>query len=725
MDRDNVSDEDIDLKNENAWIRTVTDPREGISLSEDAYRCAVVAGYKKGQAGALLNIGWGNCYVAQYEAALIAFLDALDVFAAAGDRRGETFALLAIGVVHHTIGQLPTARRHYEKSLGIAREIGDRDREAVAINSVGEALFTAGEITGALDAFESAIGTGSSDNAEFRVSVMINRATALHRLERSVEAERELERALAAARKLGNRVGEARCLVELGRFFHARGRWDDARTAYRNCVAVCEASGNKLGLVACLKHLGALHRDREEDAEALEYYDSAIETAKSICTTSNVYDCLREISEIYESRGDYQKAFEYSRRFAEAQHAVITAETSNKVKTLVLQHEKDSVDRQAEIYRLKTVELAEAHARLSTIVRIGREITSSLEIDRVVATLYAGLREVLDTRTFAIGLVDSDKHILEYRYGMEHEATVEPVSVALDSDESFGVYVVRTGSEVVFNDSDADAGRYVKNWDVEKPKRVRSGLFMPLKSGDTTIGVVTVQSENVGAYADHHVEIVRALASYVTIAVENSLYVERISQLNEELRSEKKELQHANREIIHLANHDNLTGLPNRRLVMELLADSLVVARRRGTFVGVVFLDLDNFKPINDTYGHTAGDAVLARVATVISDVLRRSDIIARVGGDEFIAIVRDVESRDAVETVVRKIVAALETPIEIGDVQCTVHASLGIAVFPDDADSVETLIARADDAMYRVKLREKNGYSFFTDDDGRSDTRP
>lgn len=713
------SEQEIDLTNERAWIRTVSDPHEGIALSKDAYRRALETGYNKGQAAALLNIGWGHCYTAQYENALTSFLDALDVFRGARDRRGETFATLAIGVVHHTIGQLKTARRHYEKSLKIAQEIHDRDREAAAINSIGEIRLSGGETEKALEAFESAIAIASPDNAGFRASVMINRATALHSLGRSVDAEGELSRALASARTLGNRVGEARSLVELGRFFHAQQRWDEAYDTYRACVGVCEENGNKLGLVACLKHLGALHRDRGEDGESLGCYEYAIETATSIGTLSNVCDCLYEISEIYERRGDYPHALEYSRRFADAQHAVITSETTSKVKTLVLQHEKDSVDRQSEIYRLRNVELAEAHARLSTIVRIGREITASLEIGRVVATLYAGIREVLDARTFAIGLVDSDSGVLVYKYGIENERPVEPVSIPLDSETSFGAYVVRTNSEVVFSDSDVEADRFVKNWNTGRPGRVRSGLYMPLNTGNTTIGVVTVQSEQVSAYADHHVEIIRALASYVTIAIENSLFVERINQLNSALQSEKNDLQRANREIKHMANHDNLTGLPNRRLVMELLSDSLEMARRRGNLVGVVFLDLDNFKPINDTYGHTVGDGVLAQVAKRVSDALRQSDIIARVGGDEFIAVVRDVESRDAVETVVKKILAVLSAPIELDDVKYPVHASLGVAVFPHDADQVETLITRADDAMYRVKQREKNGYSFYADTEG------
>lgn len=155
---------------------------------------------------------------------------------------------------------------------------------------------------------------------------------------------------------------------------------------------------------------------------------------------------------------------------------------------------------------------------------------------------------------------------------------------------------------------------------------------------------------------------------------------------------------------MHLALHDELTGLPNRRLFQDRLATALERARRNGSQTALLQFDLDQFKKVNDTLGHHAGDQVLKRVGRVFSDRVRRSDTVARTGGDEFSVILDHPISRTDAEHVGITLVALLNEPFELGDQTIRIGASVGVAIFPDDATDGEGLCIAADLRMYDTK---------------------
>jgi diguanylate cyclase (GGDEF)-like protein/PAS domain S-box-containing protein len=170
----------------------------------------------------------------------------------------------------------------------------------------------------------------------------------------------------------------------------------------------------------------------------------------------------------------------------------------------------------------------------------------------------------------------------------------------------------------------------------------------------------------------------------------------------------------AEQRIQRVAHHDSLTGLPNRLLFNDRIAQSIRLARRDSRGFALLFLDLDKFKEVNDTLGHDAGDELLQEVAAAIRGELRDSDTVARVGGDEFTVILPDIVHAEDAETVARKIVAAFRTPVQLKRRGCHVQTaiSVGIALFPSDARDSDALVSAADAAMYRAK-QAGSGYRF------------
>ena len=166
--------------------------------------------------------------------------------------------------------------------------------------------------------------------------------------------------------------------------------------------------------------------------------------------------------------------------------------------------------------------------------------------------------------------------------------------------------------------------------------------------------------------------------------------------------------------IDFLAHHDQLTGLPNRALLRERLEFILASARRRGNRAAVLFIDLDNFKVVNDSLGHAAGDELLKVVAARLPAALRAVDVVSRHGGDEFLVVLPDVEDEHAPVQVAEKLLAAISEPMRIEGQSVSVSPSIGIAIFPRDGDSTEALVKNADAAMYLAKERGRSNYQFF-----------
>ena len=173
----------------------------------------------------------------------------------------------------------------------------------------------------------------------------------------------------------------------------------------------------------------------------------------------------------------------------------------------------------------------------------------------------------------------------------------------------------------------------------------------------------------------------------------------------------------AEERLQYLATRDALTGLPNRLLLQERLAGAIAKAKRNGHRVGVLFIDLDRFKNVNDSLGHRIGDELLKRVTASLSAALRETDLLARLGGDEFMVIVEDFEDPEVLNAIAQKLQEAISQPFAVEEHEIYVTSSIGISVFPDDSDDPEGLLKHADVAMYRSKELGRNTYQFFDSD--------
>ena len=176
-------------------------------------------------------------------------------------------------------------------------------------------------------------------------------------------------------------------------------------------------------------------------------------------------------------------------------------------------------------------------------------------------------------------------------------------------------------------------------------------------------------------------------------------------------------LKNAQLQMENLAFYDPLTGLSNRRLFKDRLSKAVAESKRRGTFIALLFLDLDQFKRINDSLGHDAGDQLLVEVANRLQDCIRESDTVSRIGGDEFTVLLTDIDSSHGVHHIAEKILQSLGKPIHLNNQEIINTASIGITLAPSDGDDDITLMRNADLAMYQAKANGRNNFQFFSEE--------
>lgn len=240
-----------------------------------------------------------------------------------------------------------------------------------------------------------------------------------------------------------------------------------------------------------------------------------------------------------------------------------------------------------------------------------------------------------------------------------------------------------------------------------------------------TLLIVTLICRLISSPIRHLAEVTTHLPSKIfneqhikwpkTIIKEINSLIDNFKSTSEILNDNFKEIQSANIELNYLANHDPLTRLPNRVKFNKELNSRLEMAKiNRGT-LAVLFLDLDRFKLINDTFGHDVGDKLLKEISNRLGKILGKDDMACRIGGDEFTILLSNIEIIDEVTDVANKILSILQKPYVLYGQEFNVSASIGIAVYPEDGEEAELLLKKADTAMYRAKENGKNNYQFYS----------
>lgn len=326
--------------------------------------------------------------------------------------------------------------------------------------------------------------------------------------------------------------------------------------------------------------------------------------------------------------------------------------------------------------------------RLGILADIVKTANSILEPRRVIESIMAKIQQLIPSEAWSMLLVDEERQELAFELALGEKGK-DVASFRVKMGEGVAGWVAQTGQPAIVNDTSNDP-RFTGKFDSQTSFRTRSILCAPLISRGRTIGVVEIINRRGGRFTRPDLSLLMMLVEPCAIAIENALLFQRAEQLT---------------------ITDDLTKLFNSRYLGLYIGREIKRCKRHGMPLAVIFLDLDGFKGINDLYGHLAGSRTLAEVGSILAVSVRETDVLARYGGDEFVVVLPETAAAGAL-VIAERIRRAIEQHafLQTQGVQARISASLGIAAYPDHALTPEGLIQKADQAMYRVKERDKNG---------------
>ena len=431
---------------------------------------------------------------------------------------------------------------------------------------------------------------------------------------------------------------------------------------------------------------------------------------------------------------------------------------------------------------------------LATLLKASQAIAGEIVLERLLVELMDIIRENAGAESVVIVLESNGEFLVQAvktASGVARVLVAEPLRLSVACSTRIVNYVLRTSELVVLDDA-AQHGKYRSDGYVAN-RRPKSILCAPVAHKGKLIGALYLENNQVaGAFTPDRLEALNILMSQMAVSIENAtlyarqeqqsraieavnvtltneiaerkraegelsrykdhledLVKERTRELEKAHEALKKEvalreaalrrLGESNEQIRALAYQDGLTGLPNRRLFNEHLGKVLARSRRKGTEFAVLFIDIDNFKLINDTIGHQAADEVLRELARSLGFLIRADDmldlyhdekvdstgtisidpvgdaVLSRLGGDEFIVLLPDTRDRFAAGTVAQRILSHFEQPIYVDGHEVFITVSIGIATYPEDGLASEILVRNADTAMYHAKQQGKAAFQYYS----------
>ena len=357
---------------------------------------------------------------------------------------------------------------------------------------------------------------------------------------------------------------------------------------------------------------------------------------------------------------------------------------------------------------------------LDSVMKAAQAISVEIRLDRILEKLIHVLLENAGAQDiYLLSRKDEDYEIQAEGHAGDTDTLILPQRTAVVSDVAFSVvqYVERS-RETVILDHALSSPLFGKDPHIRQ-REGKSLLCMPILGKGDIKGILYLENNlATGVFDQRRKDILVPIAAQLAISLENAYLYDHMRYLvderTKELRQEISIREQAEEDLARMANHDPLTGLPNRRLFQDILSRCISNAEDAQASLAVLFVDLDGFKAVNDTHGHEKGDLVLTTVAERLLSSVRGGDTVSRMGGDEFVLIIDQINSRDELRHVCQRVLTSVGADIELEPgVRVRTTPSIGVSQYPQDGVEAESLIASADKAMYFAKKNQKNQFVF------------
>ncbi len=560
----------IDDLNRQAWELHITQPKLALELSSEAKRLAEEYPYPKGLAYAIRNMGVSNRYLSNLETALTLSFQALELFVNMGEKSGEAQSYVSIAAIYYYMGDIERSLELFLKGLRCSEEVGNKEAEAYALNGAGYVYgVTLGDHKKGLEFLEKALTLSkeikASNDLQPRVldcmaEIYLNDG----QMEKAFEASFQC---LRLSEQSSQKIMKGDALFTIGNLFLKQNRLDESKEYFSRSLSNSSEISYKVGEADCLLHLGKISFLQEDTEKANEYFLKSLKVAEDIKAKAMIYKAHEALAELYESKNDIQSFVKHYKLYHKYKSEVFKDEQESKQKYLNIHYEMEKLQKEAEINRLtnvvmkeknkelekKTEELEQSYNSVFVLSKIGRDITSTLDLDTILNTVYENVNELMDATVFGIGIYKPEEETIEYRLAIELGKRFKPYQRKMNDKSQLAVWCIENNKEVFINDIQKDFSKYLKDIDYAVPTSViledgstpqnpNSLIYLPLQVKDKIIGLISVQSFEINAYTQHHLDILKTLASYTSAALYNARSYESLQYTLNELKLTQEQL---------------------------------------------------------------------------------------------------------------------------------------------------------------------------------------
>ncbi|MEP4547252.1 MAG: diguanylate cyclase [Saccharospirillum sp.] len=655
--------------------------------------------------------GWGYNFGGDYLQALKRFSEASTLAEQLKDPEEIWRIHNGMGMAYQGMGQYGEALYHFSQSLVISRSVDNINGIFASLLNLALLNYEIDDLSSVEELLNQMLGLDNSKvTAENLGEAALLQAHLHSRHSRFQDALLGCRAALEYARQLNFGHLEIQALIAVARCQRLQNRLVEAETTL--LVTIDHPEFDKEGVTGLYAYI-----ELAKVLASTGHFSRAVHTLRQGLRREGLPEfsliqqrALETLAVCLERAKKYRAAHIVLRLALDLERKLQQRDVRRQIQLRQYEAKMEDERLARQIAQHENRQLKAAQSRLQLINELARQLASSLRMDDIGQKLYDIVRQRLDVHFVSLALNRPDVEAIEYVMVIDDGARLPGFSIPYSFDQSRAVQAIRSGEPLLISGEKHRASSLRLG---DNRKLPLSQLFVPLIHNQAVIGMVSLQSSVAERFGSDELELLSSLAPFLAITLSNALSHQQLYEVNTALSHEKTQIEAAQQRIEYMANHDTLTRLPNRRLLVNFVDERIAMANESGRAFYLVYIDLDGFKPVNDRHGHRVGDSVLMALAGRLSDALRRTDFAARVGGDEFVIIVDDFDNEPAIHAFISRMLSVIEKPVMSNSEQVAVSASIGVARYGSHGRDLDTLMHHADQAMYGIKRSGKGGIAY------------
>ncbi|MBA3665923.1 MAG: GAF domain-containing protein [Bacteroidetes bacterium] len=545
----NTITQEIDELNHEAWSINRKNAVKSIELAKLALDKSTGLNYTKGIALAKKTLGACHVWISKNEEAANYCFEAIDLFRAINDKVNEAETNYYLGANFYYLSDYDSSVKYYKNSYDISSKINFEPGMADGLNGMGTVYYTIEQNDKALETLKESEKLCIKHNVkEILVKVQDGLGETYHNLKQYDNALKYYYQCIDLTNELnGFQQVRAFALDGLGRTYTGLKQFDKALDCYKESLELRRELGFKFGVATTLNNIGKLYIIQNDKEHAIKHLRDAYDLSLEIGSKEGVFQASEKLAELYEKENNAPKALEYYKIFHQGKEDVRNHKSTQLSKSLELQNRVLQSQAEKAILEERAKELENFSESLTLMSEIGQQIISSLSVETIVNTVYKSVNGLMDAVGFGIGLFRKEDDTIVFPIYIEGEETFRDIKYDITDINRLTVLCYNTSQEIIINDFEAEIGNFIQLQSAPKAGRnVASIIYLPLKYKESLLGVITVQSFNKNAYSNYHVNILKNLATYTAIALENAKLYEEQEQT---VQARTQELVHSKEEI--------------------------------------------------------------------------------------------------------------------------------------------------------------------------------